>query len=292
MLGHTQALLGYLAEACRNHIVGSDPFDIESLVHRMKYGDYGRAGEIVMSGIALRRDGVLGHHRQGARPARVPAAGRRGPRPDQGLRQRLVHGRAHARGVPRGGAAGGRARLPRAQVRPVRRGPLRARPRRADALGRAGRGGARRRRARRSRSWSRCTGASPPHEAIRSRGLLEPFKPAWIEEPVPPENLKALAKVAEHTPLPIATGERIHDRTRVPRAVRAAGGGHHPARHRAHRRHPRDAQAGGDGRDALRAGRAAQRRRAGARRRRTCTSRRARRTSRSRSTSTTSPTRR
>ena len=51
MLGHTQALLGYLAEAERNHIVGSDPFAIESLVQRMKYGDYGRAGEIVMSGI-------------------------------------------------------------------------------------------------------------------------------------------------------------------------------------------------------------------------------------------------
>ena len=29
---------------------------------------------------------------------------------------------------------------------------------------------------------------------------------------MPPENLKALAKVAAHTPLPIATGERIHDR--------------------------------------------------------------------------------
>ncbi len=51
MLGHTQALLGYLAEAARNHVVGSDPFEIESLVQRMKYGDYGRAGEIVMSGI-------------------------------------------------------------------------------------------------------------------------------------------------------------------------------------------------------------------------------------------------
>jgi galactonate dehydratase len=50
------------------------------------------------------------------------------------------------------------------------------------------------------------------HEAIRVAGLLEPFEPAWIEEPVPPENLAALRSVAEHTPLPIATGERIHDR--------------------------------------------------------------------------------
>jgi galactonate dehydratase len=48
--------------------------------------------------------------------------------------------------------------------------------------------------------------------AIRIAGLLTPFRPGWIEEPVPPENLKALAKVAEHTDIPIATGERLHTR--------------------------------------------------------------------------------
>ncbi|MDQ0710730.1 L-alanine-DL-glutamate epimerase-like enolase superfamily enzyme [Streptomyces luteogriseus] len=53
MLGHTDALLGYLREAEVNHILGSDPFAVEDLVKRMKYGDYGRAGEIVMSGIAV-----------------------------------------------------------------------------------------------------------------------------------------------------------------------------------------------------------------------------------------------
>ena len=47
---------------------------------------------------------------------------------------------------------------------------------------------------------------------VEVAGLLEPFEPAWLEEPVPPENLAALRSVAEHTPLPIATGERIHDR--------------------------------------------------------------------------------
>ncbi len=53
MLGHTDALIGYLREAQANHILGSDPFAVEDLVRRMKYGDYGRAGEIVMSGIAV-----------------------------------------------------------------------------------------------------------------------------------------------------------------------------------------------------------------------------------------------
>ncbi|MGW8366488.1 mandelate racemase/muconate lactonizing enzyme family protein, partial [Streptomyces wedmorensis] len=53
MLGHTDALVGYLREAEVNHIAGSDPFAVEDLVRRMKYGDFGRAGEIVMSGIAV-----------------------------------------------------------------------------------------------------------------------------------------------------------------------------------------------------------------------------------------------
>lgn len=41
---------------------------------------------------------------------------------------------------------------------------------------------------------------------------MAPFKPAWLEEPVPPENLKALEKVAAKVDIPVATGERIHDR--------------------------------------------------------------------------------
>ncbi|MEE1939738.1 enolase C-terminal domain-like protein [Streptomyces sp. TRM 70361] len=53
MPGHTDALLGCLREAEANHIAGSGPFEVEDLVRRMKYGDYGRAGEIVMSGIAV-----------------------------------------------------------------------------------------------------------------------------------------------------------------------------------------------------------------------------------------------
>ena len=92
--------------------------------------------------------------------AGVPAARRHGQRPDQGLRQRLVHGRAHARGVPRGGAARGRARLPRAEVRPVRRrAASSSTTTSACARSRWSRRCATRS-ARRSRSWSRCTAAS------------------------------------------------------------------------------------------------------------------------------------
>ena len=51
-----------------------------------------------------------------------------------------------------------------------------------------------------------------PATAIDIARQLEPFKPAWVEEPVPPENLAALKKAAEHISIPVATGERIHAR--------------------------------------------------------------------------------
>ena len=38
---------------------------------------------------------------------------------------------------------------------------------------------------------------------------LEEFSPFWFEEPVPPENIDEMARVAAHTSIPIATGERL-----------------------------------------------------------------------------------
>jgi galactonate dehydratase len=55
-------------------------------------------------------------------------------------------------------------------------------------------------------------GRFSPSTAIRLGHLLAPFNPSWLEEPVPPENLKALAKVAASVDIPIATGERMHTR--------------------------------------------------------------------------------
>ena len=45
--------------------------------------------------------------------------------------------------------------------------------------------------------------------AIRLARRLEPFDPLWLEEPVPPENAKEMAKVARATSIPVATGERL-----------------------------------------------------------------------------------
>ena len=49
---------------------------------------------------------------------------------------------------------------------------------------------------------------SPPM-AIRLCEALEPYQPMFIEEPVLPENVDALARVAQSTSVPIATGERL-----------------------------------------------------------------------------------
>lgn len=45
--------------------------------------------------------------------------------------------------------------------------------------------------------------------AIRLGQALEPFSPLWFEEPVPPDNVAEMAKVAAAVRIPIATGERL-----------------------------------------------------------------------------------
>ena len=46
--------------------------------------------------------------------------------------------------------------------------------------------------------------------SIRIAREIEPFKPLWFEEPLPPENVDALAEVRAKSPVPIAAGERIY----------------------------------------------------------------------------------
>lgn len=52
-------------------------------------------------------------------------------------------------------------------------------------------------------------GQMTPSGAIRLARRLEKFDPLWFEEPVPPENPRAMARVARQTSIPIATGERL-----------------------------------------------------------------------------------
>ena len=45
--------------------------------------------------------------------------------------------------------------------------------------------------------------------ALRVARRLEPYDPLWFEEPVPPENMAEMARVARGTRIPITTGERL-----------------------------------------------------------------------------------
>ncbi|WP_280419864.1 mandelate racemase/muconate lactonizing enzyme family protein [Nocardia carnea] len=211
MLGHTDALLGYLREAERNHILGSDPFAIDDLVQRMKYGDYGRAGEIVMSGIACVEMACWDIKGQalgvpvwqllgGAVTDKVKAYAN-----GWYTTERTPEAYAHAaRGVVERGYralkvdpfGAGRFELSHqetmtavALIEAIR-----------DAVGPE------------VELMLEMHGRFSPATAVRLARELSPYDPAWLEEPVPPENLKALAKVAAQTQTPIATGERIHDR--------------------------------------------------------------------------------
>ena len=47
------------------------------------------------------------------------------------------------------------------------------------------------------------------YSAIRVADMLEQYHPFWFEEPVPLENVEEMARVAAHTSIPIATGERL-----------------------------------------------------------------------------------
>ena len=45
--------------------------------------------------------------------------------------------------------------------------------------------------------------------AIRLGQALEPYSPLWFEEPIPPDNIPEMARVARAVRIPVATGERL-----------------------------------------------------------------------------------
>ena len=55
-------------------------------------------------------------------------------------------------------------------------------------------------------------GQFTPSGAIRLAHAIALYQPLWFEEPVPPDNPDAMAMVAAHSPVPIATGERLTTR--------------------------------------------------------------------------------
>jgi galactonate dehydratase len=64
-------------------------------------------------------------------------------------------------------------------------------------------------------------GLFDPPGALRVAAELAPFRPFWLEEPVPPEDESALAYVRQHSPIPIASGERLYGKYEFSRLIEA-----------------------------------------------------------------------
>jgi galactonate dehydratase len=211
MVNHTDALLGYLNHAIRAHVLGADPFDVEALVLRMLRRDYERAGGIVMSGVSsielacwdiigkavglpvfkllggAVRDKIKAYANGWYTVERAPAE------LHEAARRVVARGYRALKLDPFGAGAG------ELEPQELRRAVDLVEAVR-DAIGPD------------AELFIEMHGRFTPSAAVSTARVLEPFHPAWIEEPVPPENLKALAKVSAQVRMPVATGERIHVR--------------------------------------------------------------------------------
>lgn len=58
------------------------------------------------------------------------------------------------------------------------------------------------------------------HTAVLIARALAPLRPLWLEEPVGPESISALADVRRLSPVPIAAGERIYDQFQAQELLR------------------------------------------------------------------------
>jgi galactonate dehydratase len=211
MLNHTDALLGYFAEAVPNHILGSDPFNVEDLVQRMFRNDFARAGEIAMSAIStieiacwdimgkaigLPVYKLLG----GAVRDKIKAYANgwytveRTPQEFHAAAQRVLEKGYRALKFDPFGA--GFYELERTEKNKV----IELVEAVYDAVGPD------------VEILIEMHGRFNVATAVELARELERFKPSWVEEPVPPENLAALKKASRKINIPVATGERIHTR--------------------------------------------------------------------------------
>jgi galactonate dehydratase len=205
----TNALLGYLEECKRRYILGVDPLRIEHTVQSMFRNDYGRVGEVCASAISLVEVACWDIVGKAANlPVYVLLGG--------AVRDRI---KAYANAwyqVPR--TPHDFAKAAKAAV---------AKGYYALKFDPFGAGWYEMERKDRLHCVSlveavrsavgpdvelliEMHGRFSPATAIRVAKDLEPFEPSWVEEPVPADNIKALAKAAKHIRIPVATGERLH----------------------------------------------------------------------------------
>jgi galactonate dehydratase len=209
MVNKTSTLVACIGELAPRYVIGTDPFDVERLAWNVLRAEYGRAGEIAQSTLASFEVAcwdligqslnvpvwkILG----GRFRDRVPAyangwyQAERDPKVIAALARTVVERGYRALKLDPFGAAS--AELPAAGRR--RAVEIVAAVRTAVGAD--------------VQILIEMHGRFTPATAVAVSGLLEPYDPEWIEEPVPPENATALARVRSATKLPIATGERAH----------------------------------------------------------------------------------
>jgi galactonate dehydratase len=209
MVNKTETLVACIGELAPRYVIGADPFDVARLAWNVQRAEYGRPGEVTQSALAAfdvacwdlmgRSLGVPVWKLLGGRfRDRVPAyangwyQAEREPAAIARLARQVVARGYRALKLDPFGAAS--AELPAADRR------------RAEAIIAGVRDAVGPDVAIFVEMHGRFTSAT----AARVAAMLEPYDPEWIEEPVPPENAAALARVRAATHLPIATGERAH----------------------------------------------------------------------------------
>jgi len=209
MVNKTDTLIACIEELTQRYVIGMDPFDLERLAWRVQWEDYGRAGEITQTALAALDVAcwdlvgqALGQpvwRLLGGRfRDRVPAyangwyQGDRNPESFATMARAVVDRGYRGLKVDPFGAA--TAELDYRQegqavdiVAAIR-----------DTVGPEA--------ALMIEMHGRFTSAT----AVSVARKLEPYRPEWIEEPVPPYQPNRMREVRMHTPLPIATGERVH----------------------------------------------------------------------------------
>ena len=211
MNNRTDALVAYIDGAKKRHVIGSDPFNTEDLYQRLFRDDYGRAGEIVATGISVIEIAcwdIIGKALNqpvyrllgGACRDKIKAYANgwyrveRAPEEFHAAAKRVLERGYRALKFDPFGAGyyelSYEEKLKSVElVEAVR-----------DAVGPD------------VEILVEMHGRFSPYTAIEIAAELEQYQPSWVEEPVPPDNIAALAKAADKINLPVATGERLHNK--------------------------------------------------------------------------------
>ena len=209
MVNKTDTLVACIGELAPRYVIGTDPFDVERLAWNVQRAEYGRPGEVTQSALAAFDIACWDLMGQALRVPvwkllggrfrdRIPAyangwyQAEREPAKIAGLAAQVVKRGYRALKLDPFGAAN--AELPPGDRRRVEGIMAAVR----DAVGPD------------VQILVEMHGRFTPATAARVAAILEPYDPEWIEEPVPPENADALARVRNATRIPIATGERAH----------------------------------------------------------------------------------